>query len=151
MSAYIITVIAAAVIISVTEIVFPDGKTSKYIKYVSGLIVLTVISSPLISHIGGEGDRSITISLPEYETFEDIDAYEALAKATESEIRETIESELEDVSANVTAGAFYDGEDYIISVEKIIITAKSGSLLDAQNVIQEYSEKYSCEVTVTYE
>lgn len=151
MSAYFVSVMTAAVAVSAAEIIFPDGKTAKYIGYVAGIIILTVITAPLFAIFGdGETGEAGGITFPEYETYSG-EAYSALVEETERILSEKIKSELDADDVTVTLRLSVDGDEYVLSVSCITVTLPVGREGEADGIILKYGEEYDCEVTVLYE
>ncbi|MCD7944899.1 MAG: stage III sporulation protein AF [Clostridia bacterium] len=151
MNAYFVSVMTAAVAVSAAEIIFPDGKTAKYVGYVAGIIILTVISAPLFAIFGDGGtDEAGGVTFPEYETYSG-EAYSTLILETERILSEKIKSELDADDVTVTLRLSVDGDEYVLSVCSITVTLPVGREGEADGIILKYEDEYNCEVTVLYE
>ena len=158
MREYIISVITVSLTAAVITSLSPDEKRSgKYIKYLSGLVVLAVTIMPLLS-------ASFDFKLPELPEEYTYNEDEAAKNYRDKIINQTIEIVKNDiktvlytdfhvhgdyVSVEITA----DRENYSdLRFNKIIITLYSyGSWADAASIEEYFKEKYLCEVNVVYE
>ncbi|WP_202127898.1 stage III sporulation protein AF [Clostridium sp. C2-6-12] len=63
----VITLVTMLVFISAVEIITPDNKMKKYIKFILGLILISVILNPIINLISN-GEKNLPGSIEDYET-----------------------------------------------------------------------------------
>jgi stage III sporulation protein AF len=62
----VITLVTMLIFISAVELIAPDNKMKKYIKFILGLILISVILNPIINFISN-GEKSLPGSIESYE------------------------------------------------------------------------------------
>jgi stage III sporulation protein AF len=62
----VITLVTVLIFISAAEIISPNNKMKKYIKFVLGLILISVILNPILQFVSN-GERSVIDSIESYE------------------------------------------------------------------------------------
>ncbi|MCF0149410.1 MAG: stage III sporulation protein AF, partial [Clostridium sp.] len=80
---FIVTLISMIILISAIELISPDNSMKKYLKFVLGTILISVLISPIVSFINN-GEKSITSDISEY-----IDLVNGESKERISENRES--------------------------------------------------------------
>jgi stage III sporulation protein AF len=60
------TLVTVLIFISAAELISPNNKMKKYIKFVLGLILITVILNPILKFVSG-GEKSVIDSIKNYE------------------------------------------------------------------------------------
>lgn len=161
MSAYMSAVLACAAVTALANILVPDdGATSKYIKYISGLVTLSVIVMPILSAL------RYPVSFPELpggaidgaETH-GYDYREIVIAETERTLSETVKNDLmrhlsiaeKDIAVNVTL----DRENYgDIRIKFVTVTLTGyGAWTDTEEITLYIKENYDkkAEVEIRYE
>ena len=161
MSAYMSAVLACAAVTALANILTPaDGATSKYIKYISGLVSLSVIMTPLLTALRSpvpfpeiSGDVSGDMSSYEY----DIDA--VIIAEAERTLSETIKNDLsktfrirsEDIAVTVGLDRADHGD---IRIESVTITLTGyGSWADTASIAEHIKDNFEkdAKVEIRYE
>ncbi len=160
MSAYMRAVLVCAAVTSIASILTPEDRpTSKYIKYISGLISLSVIISPLTSFLKSP------ITMPEHDMGEisggeyEYDFNGTVLSNAEKIVAETIKRDMSadfrfteentDVKVELTKIASGD-----IRIKRVIIILTGYGSWYSKDQIREYiNEKYDvdAEVEIRYE
>lgn len=160
MSAYLSAVLACAAVTALTRILAPtDEKTAKYIKYISGLVSLSIIVAPVISALRSpvsfpEISGQITIS-DEYE----YDMNEAIITEAERSVSATIAAGVkerfriaeDDISVSATLDRD-DPENLQITLVTVTLTGY-GAWTDTEEIAKYIKENYdkNTEVEIRYE
>lgn len=156
MSAYMSAVLACAAVTALANILTPtDGATSKYIKYISGLVSLSVIITPLLSALRSpvpfpeiSGDVSGDLSSYEY----DIDS--VIIADAEHTLSETIKDDLsgafrirdEDISVTVELDREDQGD---IRIKSVTVTLTGyGSWADTESITEYIKDNFEKEAKV---
>ena len=63
---YIVTLVATLVFMTAIELIAPDNSLKKYLKFVMGLILISVLLTPIIKFFTG-GEKMITNAIEKYE------------------------------------------------------------------------------------
>ena len=156
MSGYMTAVIVCASVTALAGIVMPsDGASSKYIKYISGLVTLCVMATPLFELF----DRG-KIELPELsvetEQYE-FDIRENIIKRVEASISASVADDISAVfnleRSSVDASATLDSSDFDdVKIASVTVTLRGGAVwIDAESLAEYISSSYDCEVNISYE
>ncbi len=156
MSAYMTAVIVCASVTALAGIVMPsDGASSKYIKYISGLVTLCVMATPLFELF----DRG-KIELPELsvetEQYE-FDIRENIIKRVEASISASVADDISAVfnleRSSVDASATLDSSDFDdVKIASVTVTLRGGAVwTDAESLTEYIIGTYDCEVNISYE
>ncbi len=153
-------VIVCAAVTALCAIMMPEDKTTgKYIKYISGLVSLSIIVSPLMSALRSP---SIDLELPEAGSFDTGGSYDmnaAVLKKAERTLSETVR---EDVSSrfgiekgDISVAVTLTSEDMSdVRIKAVTVTLSHyGAWADAQKIERYIKESYDkeAEVRIIYE
>lgn len=156
MSAYMTAVIVCASVTAIAGIVMPsDGASSKYIKYISGLVTLCVMAAPLFEIFDGGKielpDFSIETEQYEFDIRESIieRAETSLSASVADDIAAAFNIERENIDASVTL----DSSDFDdVKIASVTVTLRGGAVwTDAESLTEYISDTYDCEVNISYE
>lgn len=151
MREYIIMIVSAALLSSFAEIVSPDN-WRKYIKIVTGLIVLAVIITPILNLRDIDLLSSFAVSEQMQEMEEENQREtikEELKKRVEQDIKDRVESEFSKVvEAEVEIGV--NSSDEIVGVDKIYVYSDT-SIGGLQRRLAEVYGVDEREVLIGYE
>lgn len=112
MKAYIMTLCAAAIAVTVTNCLLPEGSVKKYASLASSVMISLAIALPFAKLLNGD----FTFSLPETEEYlVDYDAESRYKDILKEEYKNTIETALSDI------GRAYAEVDRDLNVKKIEI------------------------------
>ena len=157
MSAYMTAVIVCASVTALVGIIMPgDGATARYIKYISGLVMLCVIASPLFELLG-EG----TLRLPDIDAFEtytyEFDIRESIIERTESSLSVTLADDIADAfmidRGDIDASVMLDAGSYDdVKIASVTVTLRGRAVWTDAFALTEYIKNtYNCEAGIRYE
>ncbi len=160
MSAYMTSVLACAAVTALCAIMSPeDGTTGKYIKYISGIVSLSVIVSPLLSALRSPPALPDIPDAETYAGYETYDIFAELLKKAEGDVAETIKHDAartfglkeDDISVTVSLSG-EDMSDVRISYIAVSLTGDA-VWTDAAELERYIKENYDkeAEVGVFYE
>ncbi|WP_297422187.1 stage III sporulation protein AF [Clostridium sp.] len=66
LKSFVVTLVTALIFISAVELISPDNKIKKYIRFVLGLILISVILNPIL-HFVSNGEKTVVDSIKSYE------------------------------------------------------------------------------------
>lgn len=139
MKAYILTLCAAAIAVTVTNCLLPEGSVKKYAKLTSSVMISLAIALPFAKLLNGD----FTFNLPETEEYSiDYDAQSRYKDILKKEYKSTIETGLSDI------GRAYAEVDDDLNVKKIEIYAINPIDGEDEARINEYNPE---KVEVYYE
>lgn len=78
---FLITLVATIIFMTAVEIISPDNSMKKYIKFVLGLILISVMLNPILKFFTG-GEQEVVNAIKEYESM----LYEGTAEKSEDNI-----------------------------------------------------------------
>ena len=157
MSAYMSAVIAVAAVTALVGMISPgDGAVKRYIKYISGLVMLSVIATPLIDAL------TSPIELPEFSQSGGIETYEynireEIIKRAEQSLSDTVKDDLIRVfrinNDDIAVIVSLDSTDFDnIKIDSVTVTLRSyGAWTDTESIENYISENYDCEAQIRYE
>lgn len=93
---FIITLVATMIFMTAIEIIAPDNSMKKYIKFVLGLILISVMINPIIKFFTG-GEQEVINRIKRYEDMLN------LGVANEGESKEVIEKQKEAFKSNLNS------------------------------------------------
>ena len=93
---FIITLVATMIFMTSIEIIAPDNSMKKYIKFVLGLILISVMINPIIKFFTG-GEQEVINRIKRYEDMLN------LGVTNEGESKEVIEKQKEDFKSNLNS------------------------------------------------
>ena len=156
MSAYMTAVIVCASVTALAGIIMPsDSTSSKYIKYISGLVTLCVMATPLFELFDGG-----KIELPDFsiETNQyEFDIRESIIERAESSLSASV---VDDIAAafniargSIDASVALDSSDFDdVKIASVTVTLRGGAVwTDAESLTEYIVESYDCEVNISYE
>ncbi len=140
MKEYILTLCAAAIILSITGCMLPEGAIKKYAITASSVIISLAVALPFVKMIDGD----FSFSIPESEEFTiEYDAAERYNTMLKEEYKRIIEEGLSDM------GRIYAEVNDDLEVAKIEIYAERQI---SEEELEKIDEEYSpCETEVYYE
>lgn len=161
MSAYMISVLTCAAVTALVRIMLPnDESTGKYVKYISGLVSLSVIAAPVFDFFRTPTEfPDITFGVDSAETAYGFDFSEKVKSEAERTVAEEIKAGIRckfgvgadeiDVSVKIDAEIIAD-----MKIEKITVTLTGyGAWSDPDAIRGFISETYdkNAEVEIRYE
>ena len=156
MSAYMTAVIVCASVTAIAGIVMPsDGASSKYIKYISGLVTLCVMAAPLFELFDGDKIELPVFSI-ETEQYE-FDIRESIIERAEASLSVTVADDIAAVfnleGSSVDAFVTLDSSDFDdVKIASVTVTLRGGAVwTDAESLTEYISSYYDCEVNISYE
>lgn len=163
---FVVTLVTMIILMTAIELIAPDNSIKKYLKFVLGLILISVMLTPIISLIS-KGEKQITNVIAKYsenplkaiEKDEDNSANQAKEKTFEKNLEKNCEKILKSQFANkdfqseVTCNL--DLENMTYSIDKVSIGVKDKSIKRIQkieiNTKEEASEALALDDTVENE
>ncbi|AYE35641.1 stage III sporulation protein AF [Clostridium septicum] len=141
---FIITLVTMLILMTAIELITPDNSMKKYLKFVLGLILISVMLTPIISLIS-KGEKQITNTIAKYgeeysNTGEKIDKYknDSREKAFTKNIEKNCEKILKDKFKNKDFKSEVvckmDLENMTCSIDKVSIGVKDDSIKNVQKI-----------------
>lgn len=144
LKSFIITLVTMLILMTAIELITPDNSMKKYLKFVLGLILISVMLTPIISLIS-KGEKQITNTIAKYgeeysNTGEKIDKYknDSREKAFTKNIEKNCEKILKDKFKNKDFKSEVvckmDLENMTCSIDKVSIGVKDDSIKNVQKI-----------------
>lgn len=156
MSAYMTAVIVCASVTALAGIIMPgDGASSKYIKYISGLVTLCVMATPLFELFdrGKIEFPELSVEAEQYE----FDIRESIIKRAEASLSTTVSDDIA-AAFNIARGSVdacvtLDSSDFDdVKIASVTVTLRGGAVwTDAESLTEYIRSSYDCEVNISYE
>lgn len=153
---YIITLVSMIIIITSIEFIAPDNSMKKYIKFVMGLILISIMLTPVIN-IFTKDVSSFSESLENYLL---IDSYEDYSKDSEKNYAEKdvfkknlednckilLEEKFQDLNFELDIDCNLDSKEITYSINKIKVFATENGTKKIQKIIINKEENLENEV-----
>lgn len=157
MKEYLTSIMAVSVASALVSLLVPDGKASKkYLKFVIGAVSLLAVAEPLcgLADIRELPKTDLSVTVPSESENGYIDAVIKNAEdIIASEMTEELFTRYRLSERYVGVCVELDASDPSeVTVNEMIITLKSyGSWADSRAISEYFSDKYGCEVKISYE
>lgn len=155
---YIVTLVATLVFMTAIELIAPDNSLKKYLKFVMGLILISVLLTPIIKFFTG-GEKMITNAIEKYEREFDTTEVssgnlneeekddESRKRAFVLNFNKNCEDLLVEKFSNIKCKCNLDCkvnfEDLSYSVNKLIVSIRSGNVKAVEKVVIGEEENIS--------
>lgn len=161
-SKFIITVVTTIIFISAVEIIAPDNSMKKYIKFVLGLILISIMINPIV-YLFTKGEQEIVATIKGYENslYENLggtidetlvdNREETFKKNLNSNCDKLLSEEFTDKNFKSEIKCSIDFESMTYSIEKVEVgvTEKGIKLIEKINIgKKESTEAISENITV---
>lgn len=142
---FVITLVSTLILMSAVELISPDNSMKKYLKFVLGLILISVMLSPIIEFVN-KGDKVITTLIKDYEKeFESINysesivnnkniKEESLVKNINSNCERILKERFIDIDFTCDAKCEIDYEKMTFDLEKIEIEIKDNKVRKIEKI-----------------
>ena len=152
---FVITLVATMIFMTAVEIISPDNSMKKYIKYVLGLILISVMINPIVKFFTG-GEQELVNTIKSYESM----FYEGITSENEDSISKSqiesfknnlnsncdslLKEEFSDKDFKSNVECEIDLENMTYSIESLEVGVKDGGIKLVDNIkidINEESEQ----------
>ena len=152
---FVITLVATMIFMTAVEIISPDNSMKKYIKFVLGLILISVMINPIVKFFTG-GEQELVNTIKSYESM----FYEGLTSENEDSISKSqiesfknnlnsncdslLKEEFSDKDFKSNVECEIDLENMTYSIESLEVGVKDGGIKLVDNIkidINEESEQ----------
>ncbi|MDU1313238.1 MAG: stage III sporulation protein AF [Clostridium septicum] len=141
---FIITLVTMLILMTAIELITPDNSMKKYLKFVLGLILISVMLTPIISLIS-KGEKQITDTIAKYgeeysNTGEKVDKYKndsrekAFTKNIEKNCEKILKDKFKDKDFKSEVVCKMDLENMTCSIDKVSIGVKDDSIKNVQKI-----------------
>ena len=141
---FIITLVTMLILMTAIELITPDNSMKKYLKFVLGLILISVMLTPIISLIS-KGEKQITDTIAKYgeeysNTGEKVDKYKndsrekAFTKNIEKNCEKILKDKFKDKDFKSEVVCKMDLENMTCSIDKVSIGVKDDSIKNVQRI-----------------
>lgn len=151
---FVVTLVTMIILMTAIELIAPDNSIKKYLKFVLGLILISVMLTPIISLIS-KGEKQITSAISKYKE----NPLDSIKKDNDNSVNQTKEKTFEknlekncekilksqftnrDFQSEVTCNL--DLENMTYSIDKVSIGVKDKSIKKVQKIEINTKEKVS--------
>ena len=151
---FVVTLVTMIILMTAIELIAPDNSIKKYLKFVLGLILISVMLTPIISLIS-KGEKQITSAISKYTE----NPLDSIKKDNDNSVNQTKEKTFEknlekncekilksqftnrDFQSEVTCNL--DLENMTYSIDKVSIGVKDKSIKKVQKIEINTKEKVS--------
>lgn len=144
LKSFIITLVTMLILMTAIELITPDNSMKKYLKFVLGLILISVMLTPIISLIS-KGEKQITDTIAKYgeeysNTGEKVDKYKndsrekAFTKNIEKNCEKILKDKFKDKDFKSEVVCKMDLENMTCSIDKVSIGVKDDSIKNVQKI-----------------
>ena len=152
---FVITLVATMIFMTAVEIISPDNSMKKYIKFVLGLILISVMMNPIVKFFTG-GEQELVNTIKSYESM----FYEGITSENEDSISKSqiesfknnlnsncdslLKEEFSDKDFKPNVECEIDLENMTYSIESLEVGVKDGGIKLVDNIkidINEESEQ----------
>lgn len=152
---FVITLVATMIFMTAVEIISPDNSMKKYIKFVLGLILISVMMNPIVKFFTG-GEQELVNTIKSYESM----FYEGITSENEDSISKSqiesfknnlnsncdslLKEEFSDKDFKSNVECEIDLENMTYSIESLEVGVKDGGIKLVDNIkidINEESEQ----------
>lgn len=144
MKDYFITLILVCAVSAVATAISPEGKSKKYVQFLLGVVIMTVLISPFRTV------RDLNLSLPDLPDGAVGDTENPIWEATETALREAICSRFgfERGWVGVSVTGELAGEQTVIREVRVTLRGEAGEQRTAVLAYVKAQVRTECEVTV---
>lgn len=158
---FVITLVSIIILISAIELISPDNSMKKYLKFVLGTILISVMISPIVS-ILSNGENILTYKISEYTDLEENNSLKTSNENNETTSEALFKENLEENFNKILKEKFkeYEFETYVdcevniqditYTINEISIGVKSKEISKIEKVVIN-NENESSEVNTSQE
>lgn len=143
---YIVVLVATLMFMTATELISPDNSMKKYLKFVLGLIFISVLITPIIKFFSG-GEEVIIESLEKFQT--EIESVELTSTSTKNsdearknsfiknynnECEKLLENKFDNMNFICDLDCNVDFKEMTFSVNKLTVKVNNNNIKDVKNV-----------------
>jgi stage III sporulation protein AF len=146
---WVVNICAAVIFITAVELIIPENKMDKYVKFVMGLILIAVIMNPIVKVLSGKGggmsnyinkatnyvnSTSLNSGIEEQKVSDREDTINVFKTNLENTCTKMLREKFPENNYEVIADVTYNSEDQEPSIDDLKIDVKSNGIQKIQKV-----------------
>jgi stage III sporulation protein AF len=146
---WVVNICAAVIFITAVELIIPENKMDKYVKFVMGLILIAVIMNPIVKVLSGKGggmsnyinkatnyvnSTSLNSGIEEQKVSDREDTINVFKTNLENTCTKMLREKFPENNYEVIADVTYSSEDQEPSIDDLKIDVKSNGIQKIQKV-----------------
>jgi stage III sporulation protein AF len=146
---WVVNICAAVIFITAVELIIPENKMDKYVKFVMGLILIAVIMNPIVKVLSGKGggmsnyinkatnyvnSTTLNSSIEEQKVSDREDTINVFKTNLENTCTKMLREKFPENNYEVIADVTYNSQDQEPSIDDLKIDVKSNGIQKIQKV-----------------
>jgi stage III sporulation protein AF len=146
---WVVNICAAVIFITAVELIIPENKMDKYVKFVMGLILIAVIMNPIVKVLSGKGggmsnyinkatnyvnSTSLNSGIEEQKVSDREDTINVFKTNLENTCTKMLREKFPENNYEVVADVTYNSQDQEPSIDDLKIDVKSNGVQKIQKV-----------------